>query len=331
VFGNAIIEKELTQATHHRRTWVVRAGLPALAAVLLLPQVYFVLADYGQDWRALADMTRPLFETLAWLQFIALPLLAFSLATAALRQEWMRRTIEVLRTTPLSAANVVYGKFVAALGQVLLAALALLPVTAVLYFVSRLPREVALGSFAISIGTVLLFGSLGLVQGAVSRAGEKSSTGVLLLLILILAGVAVLDGYVWVRHPLLEALLFPRALYLVLQGRAPRGLTTGQFALLTSGMMVVGSVGALAFAPRLFGFTITRRLGAFKVRREARGIRRLLTCRRPPMKASENPLAWQEKGSSTRVLRWAVWVLYGVTVTVFSVRGIIIGDLGFFG
>ncbi len=100
MLGNPIIEKELIQAAHHRRTWVVRAGLPALAAALLLPQVYSLLKGYGQDWRALAELTRPLFLTSAWLQFIALPLLAFSLTASALRQEWTHRTIEVLCTTP---------------------------------------------------------------------------------------------------------------------------------------------------------------------------------------------------------------------------------------
>ncbi len=331
MLGNPIIEKELIQAAHHRRTWVVRAGLPALAAALLLPQVYSLLTGYGQDWRALAELTRPLFLTLAWLQFIALPLLAFSLAASALRQEWMHRTVEVLCTTPLSAAGIVYGKFAAALSQVLMAALALLPVTAVLYFVSRLPREVALGSFAIIIGTVLLFASLGLLQGAGSRGRERTSANVLLVLLLVWGGVATLDAFVWVRHPLLEALFFPRALYLVLQGRAPKGLTTGQFALLTSGMLVVGSVGALALAPRLFRFTITRGLGAAKAGRKVTGLRRLVACRRPPMKPAENPLVWQEKGSATRVLRLGVWVLYGIAVAVFFVGGMITGGLGLVG
>lgn len=330
MLGNPIIEKELIQATHHRRTWVVRAGLPALTAALLLPQVWSVLSDIGQDWRAIAELSRPLFSTSVWLQFIALPLLAFSLAASALRQEWMHRTIEVLCTTPLSAAGIVYGKFVAALSQVLMMAVGLLPIIAVLYFVSRLPREVALGSFAIIIGTVLLFGSLGLVQGAVGRAREGVSVSALVILALALGFVAVLDAWVWVGHPVLEAMLPPRALYLVLQGRGAGGFTTGQFALLTSGMLVVGSVGALALAPKLFRFAVTRRLGAPKAGRKVKGLRRLLACRRPPMQASENPLVWQEKGSATRVLRWAVWVLYGVTVTAPSVAGVIIGDLGFF-
>lgn len=328
--GNPIFLRELVQAAHRRRTYWIRAGVAAGAVVLLLPQVLSVLAQYGQDWRALAELGRPLFETSVWLQFIIFPLLAFGLATATVHQEWTQQTIEVLCTTPVSAAGILYGKFAAALSQVLAVALALLPITGVLYFVSRLPREVALGSFAIIVGTALLLGSVGLLGASLFRARQGVSTGALLLLGLLWAVVALLDAKVWVGHPLLEAAIPPRALYLVLQGRAPGGLTAGGFALLSLGVLVSGSVGTLAVTPWLFSRTFARWMASAVRPRPLKGIRRLWRCPRPPLGANEHPLAWQEKGSATRLLRWAVWAIYGVTAAVSLVVGLGTGSLGFF-
>ena len=75
--ASPILLKEFIQAAHRRRTFVLRAALPALLVVMMFPSVADYI-EYGiQDWRSLADFTRPLFQTCAWFQLAALALLSF--------------------------------------------------------------------------------------------------------------------------------------------------------------------------------------------------------------------------------------------------------------
>jgi hypothetical protein len=323
MLANPIVLKELVQAARHRRTYLIRAGLPAVAALLLLPQLFFAVSRHGRDWRAVASVSRPLFMTSAWLQLVVFSLLAFSLAAEALAREWRERTVEVLRVTALSSAGIVYGKLVGALGQVLMAALALLPFTAVLYFLSRLPQEVALGSFAIIVGSVLLCGSVGVVQGAAVRVREHTPADLLLFAIL-LGGLAFLDAYVWVGHPLLEAAIPPRALWLVLEARAPTGWSVGQFALLSVAILVGASACLLAVSPALYDHTFARRVGTPERKTLGERVRRRFRGRRPAMKPEENAFFWQEKGPATRVLSWSVLFVFGVVGGVYGILAVFV-------
>ena len=328
---NPVVAKELIQAAHHRRTYALRAGVAAVAVVILGTQVMDLLQRYGQDWRALAMVARPLFGTLAWLQFVTFSLLAFVASAAAIHQEWTNRTVEVLLATPLSRARIVYGKFVAVLSEVLMVALALLPITGVLYGLGRMPREVALGSFAVTVGSVLFFGSMGLLAAAALRPRGGRSAGVLSIIVPLLLLLVLLDAYVWVRHPVLEALIPPRAFYLVLQGRAPSGWTPGEFAGLSFGLMAGLSAVSLLLTPRAFEAAFARaQQGENRSGLWAR-LRRRLRGRRPPMRPRDNPLLWQEKGPPTRMLRWTLWVVYGITMLLVLGYALHFDDFTFFG
>ena len=49
LIDNPIILKELNQAAHRKRTYLVRAGLSAVAAALMAPPVASTLEWHGQD------------------------------------------------------------------------------------------------------------------------------------------------------------------------------------------------------------------------------------------------------------------------------------------
>jgi len=329
VIANPIILKELIQAAHHRRTYLLRAGFPALVAAILGFQLWDIVPTYGQDWRALAMVSRELFSTLVWVEFVALSLLGFVGATAVVHQEWANRTMEVLCATPLSRLQILHGKFVAVLSEVLMMALALLPVTAVLYYVGRLPQEMAVGSFAVTVGSVLLFSSLALLQVAASRPREGSLPVPFFLVGPLFLVPIYLDCFVFVRHPVLEGLIPPRALYLVLSASPPTGWSVGGFAALSLALMAGVSLGALFLAPAAFRLTLTRVVSG-EVRRGWRArLRRLFRGRRPKMKPREDPFVWQEKGGATRLVRSGVWLLYGVLALFFAGGGSYYQDFDF--
>ena len=56
--GNAIIVKEFVQASHRRRTYWVRAGIPIAGILVVLPQIVMRIAMGGTDWRVMAELAR---------------------------------------------------------------------------------------------------------------------------------------------------------------------------------------------------------------------------------------------------------------------------------
>jgi len=326
---NPIILKELVQAAHRPRTYLVRAGLPALAMLLVAVQMPSVLRRYGNDWRAVAQVSRPIFETCAWLELVTFSLLAFVYAAGTIQEEWTRKTMEVLCATPLSARRILYGKFAIVLVKVLAAGLALLPVMGVWFHLGRIPREMALGSFAVIAGSTLLFGSMGLVQAAAFRPGVARGAGLISAIVPYFFIVTLLDAYVWVGHPLLEASIPPRALYLVLTGTPPGGLSIGWFALLSLAILSGVSALALGVAPCLFGRTFARQYGPADKAGRLRRLRRALAGRRPRMGPNEDPFLWQEKGPPTSLLRHILWIVYGIMAAFMAMHGFVSGDFGF--
>ena len=316
--SNPIILKEMVQAARHRRMFLVRAALPTLAVLLTAPEMMRSLRFAGQDWRAIADIGRPFFETCAWIELIAFSVLAYLYPIAAIGDEWSSRTMEVLCASPLSAARIVYGKFVAVLSRVLLVGLALLPVMGILFHVARVPPEMALGCVAVILGSALFFGSAGLLQAILfgtGRAAPLAWFGILAPFFLI---VSFLDAYVFEAAPALDAMIPPRALYLLLNGSG-----SGNFSLLSLGELSALSLICLGLAPRLFRRAFERHIGRGAPTRWFPTFKRLLQRRRPPMGAAENPLFWQEKASATWLLRWALPIVYGFTLPFLAMSDLV--------
>ncbi|MFH0964274.1 MAG: hypothetical protein V2A58_09710 [Planctomycetota bacterium] len=317
--SNPIILKEFLQASHRRRTYILRTLIPLVAILILWPQIMITLGLYGQDWRAIQRIGRSLFVTCSWVELIAFSLLAFVYAQATIHDEWRSKTIEVLCATPLSSARIVYGKFVSVLGKVLLGVLALAPVLAVTYHLARIPREIALGTLAVVSGSVLFFGSAALAQAVLFRPSKLyGAAGAITILLPFYAAVIYLDVFVWKNHPVLDAAISPVALTMVLQGATPSSMSTGAFALLSFGIHVGAGALLLAASPWLFARTFARHIGSVRPLSGLLRLKRFLRGRRRPLKPNEDPFSWQEKGPPTRVLRFGLWVVYAVAA-LFSV------------
>jgi len=313
MLSNPLIIKELIQAAHSRRNYLVRTALPLAAMLLITPQILATLSLWGQDWRAVARVARSIFETCAWIQLIGFSIAALTYGSNAIQREWVQKTMELLCATPLSRFKIIYGKLFAVLGKILLLGLSLLPLMGIWFHMGRIPREVALGSMAVVLGSVVFFGAAALTQACACRTSKGNTNAFLLTIVPWFLIIVLLDMYVYVKHPFLEAAIPPRALYLVLAGTAPVGCSVGGFALLSMGIHFALAALALAMAPRLFERSFRKEIG--DVRRSAgplQALRRLARAKRPPMGETESPFAWQEKGAPTRLLPWAIWIVYAI-------------------
>ena len=322
---NPLVLKEMIQAARHRRTYVVRALLPALAMLLPIPGILVRMRFVGQDWRMIAETGKAFFESCVRLELLAFSLLAFLYSMAAIRDEWSSRTMEVLCASPLSAAGIVYGKFAAALGRVLLVGLALLPGMAIVVHLARMPWETGLGCMAVIAGGALLYGTIGLLQAILFGAGRSAGLawfGILApyFLIASLLSAALPGG-----HFLIVAMLPHRALDVVLSGGMPglgmASIGPGGCALLSLAVVTALSLIGLALAPRLFRRALERHIGAAAPTRWFPTFRRWLRGRRPKMGATANPFCWQEKGPATRLLRWAAPIVYLICLPFLLLSG----------
>ena len=103
---NPIIVKELLQSARRPRTFALRTVLPLAVVGLVALQLTAVVVRLGQDPDAVAKISRPIFLTSMWAEFLVLSLLAAVLGWESVRQEWTRRTMDVLRATALTPAAV---------------------------------------------------------------------------------------------------------------------------------------------------------------------------------------------------------------------------------
>ena len=60
-----ILSKEFVQSAHRKRTYILRAAIPLLLAALVFPYLAATFFQGPQDWRRIADITRPVFTTAA--------------------------------------------------------------------------------------------------------------------------------------------------------------------------------------------------------------------------------------------------------------------------
>jgi hypothetical protein len=314
--NNALILRELMQGARKRRTFVLRTVLPAVALIIVFPQVLAVLASAAGSWRDLKAVALPVFKTCSWLELITFPLLALLYAGSTVQDEWNRRTMEVLCLTPISRPALVYGKFACAIAKVVLVGLALLPVVGVWFQLGRVPSEMALGSVGVVGGATVLCGGLALVRGAGSAARRRRGvTGLDLLLVYLLAPI-LLGSLAWVSHPVLVAAVPPWAFDYISAAKAPGGMDLRDFVLLATFEPLAVGLLALMATPWVFRRAFERHTSGFTPRsgwgRVCPAWLWRLATRRPVLKPNGCPFRWQERGPPTRLLRWGLWGLYAL-------------------
>jgi len=324
---NALVLKELIQGAHRKHTYVVRTLMPLVATWILVPQVLVVIASYGNDWRAIAGLSRPAFLACAWIQVVMFPMLAATYAKSSLHEEWQRSTMEVLCAAPMSPAAIVYGKFLAAFGKVFLMGLTLLPVMGIWLHMGRIPKEMALGSVAVIAGATALFGALAAVcaAGTVPKKGHVARGADIILLYH--AVPVLLGALVWKGHPAIIAAVPHWAFYLVINGTPPGGMTVGRFALLSLGECLAVALIALATAPMLFARVFRRHIGEgeAKTRKKRRSV--AADRSRRPLGLDENPIWWQEKDRATRHFTVRFWAFYASLVAMALIGFAVVGEL----
>lgn len=163
VLDNPVILKELRGRMRTRQAFVwltLYVGLIAIFIVVIYSSLFSSRIVWNPDDRQIAG--KVIFGTVVLLEFLLLGFIAPGLTAGAITSERERQTFDLLRTTLLSARDLVLGKVGSAFGYLFLLILTAIPIQSLAFFLGGVEMAEVVVSSLILVVTVLFYCALGI-------------------------------------------------------------------------------------------------------------------------------------------------------------------------
>ncbi len=205
VVENPVIAKELRGRMRGRQAFVTLSVYLVLISVLLL--LIYLTADIGSSstrWTPefRQGLGKAIFGTVILMELLMIPFIAPGLTSGAIAAEREHRTLDLLRTTLLSARSLVLGKLGAAFAFLLLLIFAAMPLESIAFMLGGVGLEELLVSTLMLIVTAIYFCTLGLFFSSILKrviAATVASYGSIVLgllgLVVVYILVTILESY----------------------------------------------------------------------------------------------------------------------------------------
>lgn len=158
-----ILDKELRVTSRRKRYFVLRVVYMALLLIILA-------MVWAEDIRSsqpsvmtvsrMAIAGQILTSFIVWFQFIGLQIVAVVMLSTAISEEIYHKTLGVLMTTPITAAQIVLGKLLSRLWQLMLLLGISLPVLAMVRVFGGIPWGFLITGLALTLCSVLFVGAM---------------------------------------------------------------------------------------------------------------------------------------------------------------------------
>jgi len=161
-----IFGKELRVASRRRRQYALRF-LYILALTVFVGVVWLSVvqsegnASFVQS--RMASAGQQIVTTIVFFQFFAMQILAVVLLSSAVSDEVYHRTLGILMTTPINSLQIVMGKLLSRLLQLVLLLVISLPMLAIVRVLGGVPWGYLLSSLCITLTAAIFAGSLSLL------------------------------------------------------------------------------------------------------------------------------------------------------------------------
>ena len=198
-----IFDKELRVSSRRRRNYVLRFAYLGLLTILLI-LFWSIAVRPGQSGlfqsSRMAQAGQMIIACIVWFQFIATQILAGIMLSTSISDEIYHKTLGLLMTTPISSFQIVIGKLLSKLLQLLLLMAISLPLLAIVRVFGGVPWGFIVSGLCITLTTVLFIGSLSLFFSIFSRKAyvviilTVLTLGVLFALIPLFAGMILLSS-----------------------------------------------------------------------------------------------------------------------------------------
>ncbi len=168
----AIFEKELRVASRRRRNYVLRfAYVSLLTSILVLFWVAMVRNSGSSIYRAsrMSAAGQEIVAFIVWFQFCAGQILACVMLSNAISDEIYHKTLGILMTTPINSFQIVMGKLLSRLLQLILLLAISLPLLAIVRIFGGVPWDYIISSLCITLCAMILVGSLSLFYSIFCR------------------------------------------------------------------------------------------------------------------------------------------------------------------
>ena len=171
-----IFDKELRVSSRRRRNYVLRFVYVALLT-LFLTIIWLDAAHYsGSSVYRISRMAQTgqlIISFIAWLQFCITQLAAVIMLSTSISDEIYNRTLGLLMTTPINSFQVVMGKLLSKLLQLILLLAISLPLLAIVRVFGGVPWDYVISSLCITLTTIILVGSVSLFFSIFTRRPYK--------------------------------------------------------------------------------------------------------------------------------------------------------------
>ena len=194
--ANPILVRVVAGASRRvRHLWLRTIYLFALLVVVLFSLFSFMGGDQGGSLTDLAKGASQTFKFASVTQLALMCFLAPVFTAAAITQERDAQTFNILLSTPLTSAQIVFGSLISRLFFVILLLLAGLPIFIIMTAYGGVTTSQIFVSFAISGATAILTGSLAIFISMV-RVGTRGTIFTFYLMIgLYLLSLYLLGGW----------------------------------------------------------------------------------------------------------------------------------------
>ena len=163
-----VFDKELRVHSRQRRSYVIRfAYLMFLTALITLAWIAGVSRGSGGSAvykvSRMGEVGKTVVLTITWFQFVAAQVIAVALLSNSISEEIRRGTLEVLMATPINSFQLVTGKMLSKLLQLILLLALSLPLLAVVRVFGAVQWSYVVASVCITFTAVLFAGSLSML------------------------------------------------------------------------------------------------------------------------------------------------------------------------
>jgi len=213
-----IFTKELRVSSRRRRNFVLRAVyLAVLTAFVAL--VWFGAMQwsrYGSQAYRISHMEqagKQIIVPVVWFQFCAMQLITVIMLSTSISEEVYHRTLGVLMTTPINSLQVVLGKLLSKMLQLVLLLAMSLPMLAIVRVLGGVPWQFILAGVVITLTTSLFFAAVTMFFSIIFRRAFVSILLALGALLVLYGGIPLIvalaaDALDLDRPPVVRALLW---------------------------------------------------------------------------------------------------------------------------
>ncbi|MHC4331574.1 MAG: ABC transporter permease subunit [Planctomycetota bacterium] len=167
-----IFDKELRVSSRRRRNYVLRfAYLAFLTTFLVL--IWIEVMDHGGSglvrMSRMAEAGKAIVACIVWFQFCVTQIVAVIMLSTSISDEIYHRTLGLLMTTPINSFQIVMGKLLSKLLQLILLLAISLPLLAIVRVFGGVPWSYVISSLCITLATIIFVGSLSLFFSIFTR------------------------------------------------------------------------------------------------------------------------------------------------------------------